>query len=199
MILEAALEVFNARGYAGATTREIAERSGCNEVLIFRHFGSKAGLFREAMLDPFSTFIERYAAARSAEVVDDPLGRARDFTRGLMESLRRNKPLLMALIAANAYEPDLLPRLKDLPGINGYFEAAAKTIRANSSTLNMNVDLAVRLPFALVAAMVLFDDWLLDRKPAFGEAELVEAAARMMTEGVLGRLPDPPDPEATEG
>ncbi len=47
-ILEAALRVFAEAGTRGATTRRIAEEAGVNEVTLFRHFGSKARLLREA-------------------------------------------------------------------------------------------------------------------------------------------------------
>lgn len=47
-ILEAALRVFAEAGTRGATTRRIAEEAGVNEVTLFRHFGSKERLLREA-------------------------------------------------------------------------------------------------------------------------------------------------------
>jgi len=43
-ILEAALEVLKADGYAGMTTAKVAARSGQNKALIGYHFGSKQGL-----------------------------------------------------------------------------------------------------------------------------------------------------------
>jgi AcrR family transcriptional regulator len=45
-LLEAALELFAARGYEGASTRLIAGRAGLPQGLIRHHFGSKEGLFR---------------------------------------------------------------------------------------------------------------------------------------------------------
>jgi len=48
-ILAAAAEVFAQHGFLGATTRRIAEAAGVNEVTIFRIFGSKEVLIREAM------------------------------------------------------------------------------------------------------------------------------------------------------
>ena len=36
-------------GYRGATTRRIAGEAGCNELTLFRHFGSKAALIHEAV------------------------------------------------------------------------------------------------------------------------------------------------------
>jgi AcrR family transcriptional regulator len=48
-ILQAAVKVFVDRSYRGATTAEIASAADCNEALIFRHFGSKTGLFVETL------------------------------------------------------------------------------------------------------------------------------------------------------
>jgi AcrR family transcriptional regulator len=49
LLLEAALKVFAEHGTRGATTRRIAHAAGVNEVTLFRHFGSKEGLLREAL------------------------------------------------------------------------------------------------------------------------------------------------------
>lgn len=43
-IIEATVELVNEKGYKGATTKEIAERAGVNEVTLFRHFGNKKGI-----------------------------------------------------------------------------------------------------------------------------------------------------------
>src|ERR1700749_5240899 len=51
-ILEAAREVFNERGYARATIREIARRAGVTHGLVMRHFGSKEQLLIEALPGP---------------------------------------------------------------------------------------------------------------------------------------------------
>jgi AcrR family transcriptional regulator len=55
-ILRAASGLFARRGYRGTTTREIAERAGINEALLFRHFPSKARLYW--------TIIEELCSAR---------------------------------------------------------------------------------------------------------------------------------------
>jgi AcrR family transcriptional regulator len=44
-ILEVASAMFARNGYQGTTTREIAERAGINEALLFRHFPSKENLY----------------------------------------------------------------------------------------------------------------------------------------------------------
>jgi AcrR family transcriptional regulator len=60
-ILAAAAALFAERGYAGATTRAIADRAGVNEVTLFRRFESKAGLLR--------ALGERLAAGSAAAAV----------------------------------------------------------------------------------------------------------------------------------
>jgi AcrR family transcriptional regulator len=44
-ILRTASGIFARKGYRGTTTREIAERAGINEALLFRHFPSKEKLY----------------------------------------------------------------------------------------------------------------------------------------------------------
>jgi AcrR family transcriptional regulator len=50
-ILQAASRVFAEKGYARATTRVLAEAAEVNEVTLFRHFGSKEGLFAAVLAE----------------------------------------------------------------------------------------------------------------------------------------------------
>src|SRR5207344_2664777 len=52
LILSGARDAFLASGYAGARTKDIAERAGITEAVIYRHFASKEELFEEAILSP---------------------------------------------------------------------------------------------------------------------------------------------------
>jgi AcrR family transcriptional regulator len=65
--------MFAGKGYAGATTREIAEQVGVSEALLFRHFGSKAQLFESSIIDPFNELIMAYIEARHGGVSPVPL------------------------------------------------------------------------------------------------------------------------------
>jgi AcrR family transcriptional regulator len=45
-LLDAALQEFSEKGFAGARVRDIAERAGVSKDLIAYHFGGKEGLYR---------------------------------------------------------------------------------------------------------------------------------------------------------
>ncbi|WP_432587034.1 TetR family transcriptional regulator [Streptomyces sp. HD1123-B1] len=47
LLLEAAMDEFAEKGYAGARVQDIADRAGVNKQLINYHFGGKEGLYKE--------------------------------------------------------------------------------------------------------------------------------------------------------
>src|SRR6476660_5120755 len=49
-IVEAAVPLFARKGFAGTTTREIAEAAGVSEALVFKHFATKTALY-DAILE----------------------------------------------------------------------------------------------------------------------------------------------------
>ncbi len=64
-ILRAAVELFSARGYEGASVSAIASRARVSHSAVFWHFGDKATLFQEAfreLLRPFVRELESGAA-----------------------------------------------------------------------------------------------------------------------------------------
>lgn len=65
-LLVQATRVFAAKGYAGASTREICEAAGVNLSAIRYYFGNKEGLFRAALCGPIWLVTERIAG------FDDP-------------------------------------------------------------------------------------------------------------------------------
>jgi AcrR family transcriptional regulator len=78
-LVDAGRALFATVGYDATTVRAIAERAGVNQALLFRYFGSKEGLFAEAVLDkatqllaevPREVLLERTLAA----VLDDEQG-----------------------------------------------------------------------------------------------------------------------------
>ena len=84
LIAASARAVFAERGFAGATTREIADRAGASEVLIFRYFGSKATLFEEIIVAPFDKLIGDFLDShRDVNSMPDRLGGNEEFIQSV--------------------------------------------------------------------------------------------------------------------
>ncbi|MEU8345724.1 TetR family transcriptional regulator [Spirillospora sp. NPDC048832] len=96
LLLDAALDEFAAKGFAGARVQDIADRAGVNKQLINYYFGGKEGLYcalgqrwleREAEFNdpsvPFDEIVVRYLR----HILDDPRGTRLNAWRGLTEDL----------------------------------------------------------------------------------------------------------------
>lgn len=62
-ILSAALAVFGARGYEGATTDDVARAAGVSQPYVVRLFGSKENLFLAAIEDALASMLRAFRAA----------------------------------------------------------------------------------------------------------------------------------------
>ncbi|WP_342001603.1 TetR/AcrR family transcriptional regulator [Microbacterium sp. LWH7-1.2] len=71
-ILVAALAVFGARGYEGATTDEVARAAGVSQPYVVRLFGSKENLFLAVLDDALARMLAGFRAALADETPHDP-------------------------------------------------------------------------------------------------------------------------------
>ena len=103
-LLDAARELFGSRDYRSTTTRDIADAAGVTEYLVFRHFGSKAGLFREALVLPFTKFVDDFGRTWQTVVPDetDEEDLAREFVGHLYDLLLEHRGLVVTLVASES-------------------------------------------------------------------------------------------------
>lgn len=59
-LVDAAVETLKSEGFSGASARAIAGRAGCNQALVFYHFGSVVDLLLAALDEVSATRFERY-------------------------------------------------------------------------------------------------------------------------------------------
>jgi AcrR family transcriptional regulator len=57
-LLGAALTLFNEKGYAAASVREIVEAAGVTKPVLYYYFGNKEGIYLELMRNSYGTFEE---------------------------------------------------------------------------------------------------------------------------------------------
>jgi len=186
LMLEAGRAVFAELGYAGASTKEIARRADVGEVLLFRHFQNKAGLFDEAVLAPLESFVDQWAGLweqhglRGATI--DEL--AEDYVRLLYGFFESNRELVTALLSARAHHPEASARLDEL------FSRLEATVREGMTEYNLPVGdpvLTVRLTFGLVLSTVVNADLLFAGDDRITRDRVVAEVTRFMLHGVAHR------------
>jgi AcrR family transcriptional regulator len=166
LLLDAARELFARQDYRSTTTREIADAAGVAEHLIFRNFGSKAALFREALVVPFATFVDDFSESWRAL---DPEGAdeeavARQFTGQLYDVFVEHRGLVITLWASQSMTDEELAEagieeINRALGVLGRNGAEGMDIRGMPSG---RADLVARSTIAMIAGMAVF------RTPFFG-------------------------------
>lgn len=168
-IISVARELFAERGYAAATTREIARVADVSETLLFRYFGDKAQLFDAVISTPFNALMEDFMAHQREKLGGalDGDGAHQMFV-AVFELFENNRELLSAAYFGRHRGEEGLPPVR---GMAPFFERAlaAQLASNGGADAGINVDTGVRLGFGMIASAVLMRDWLfagveIDRK-----------------------------------
>ena len=194
LVLDAARELFAAKGYDGTTTREISRKSSVSEPVIFGNFGSKATLFSAAVAEPFTAAIERYEESwhRPDETVESRVGR---FVKDLYELARANKVLLLSALLRRSIgdngdeEGILLDRIATV--FQGMNQDPILKDRARNYELDAPASTAATA--AMVIGVVLLEDLFFargTRKP--GRDRIIAELTNTILHGVTHRPSDHP-------
>lgn len=95
-IMQAAKDLFEIKGFAAVTTKEIADAAEVSEVTLFRHFESKRGLFEAIMhscIHPYK--IDEYLESEVKYDFDVDL---KKMAYKMMEVYRQNAPTLRMIL-----------------------------------------------------------------------------------------------------
>jgi AcrR family transcriptional regulator len=182
LLLDAARELFARRDYRSTTTREIAEAAGVSEYLLFRHFGSKAGLFREALVLPFTTFVDEFGATWQSVVPEetDEEELSRQFVGRLYDVLVDHRGLLLTLVASDGLSDEEI----ESAGIADIRRALTVLSRISAEGMQIRgmhsdqPDLPAHSTVAMIVGMVAMRSTFYGAKPPSREAivnELVQA------------------------
>lgn len=192
-LLEAARDYFQTRGYTGASVRDIAGRADVMESVLFRHFGTKAQLFERAILDPVLRFLEDYTTTWSAEATTstDPQVLVESYLRGLYDVASQNRTLILALISARQFEPELFGELNQEPALASIFEQMTDLVIMHKDAHHMKLPdpmVTTRASFSLVMGMALLDDWLFPAGTTHpGRDRIIDELVNFQLHGVAHR------------
>ncbi len=98
-LLNAAVAVLAKRGYDGATTREIADLAGVNEVTLFRRFRSKENLVEAVLARNRDRSLQALESVLSAEADSEPAACLRKVGRKLTHSAEADSDFLVLVVA----------------------------------------------------------------------------------------------------
>ena len=112
-LLEAAARIYGAAGYRGATTRRIADAAGVNEITLFRHFGSKDALIREAIMRAGTSDLPELLP----EHPRDPARELREWARTHITELRERRALIRTCMGEIAEHPGIFSSENSPPGL----------------------------------------------------------------------------------
>ncbi len=160
LALEAARTLFARQDYRNTTTKEIAEVAAVAEHLIFRHFGSKAALFNEAVVVPFLEIVDDLSVQWESIVPGPGMAEAvgREFLGGLYDLFVENRGLIMTLWGADALTAEELQET-GIADIDRAIAVLADLGAKGNDILGIDAghhDLAARSTVALVAGMAAF-------------------------------------------
>ncbi len=157
LISAAARAEFAQLGVGGATTRAIARRAQVAEHLIFSNFGSKANLFEEAVIRPFTKDFTAFLDGLDTDQ-EGVNTRNQAVVQKLYRFLRSNASFLQALVRSTGEVEGSLAHALDT-----YFALSEKRLRMfqieQPSRDAIEPRLFVRYAFGMVASAVLLDGW----------------------------------------
>jgi AcrR family transcriptional regulator len=110
-ILAAAAEVFAQHGFRGSTTRRIAEAAGVNEITIFRQFGSKEVLLREAMQHMTGSA----GLVTLPEIPSEPERELTEWSESFMQHLRLRSPIIRKTMGEIEERPEMSECASSVP------------------------------------------------------------------------------------
>lgn len=111
-ILEAAVRVFEEKGFNGATTREIAREAGVAEGTIFNYFPSKKDILKQILVKVVDTMMPEMAIRTLEQALVDSKGKdpeevLRFVLHDRFKFLRKNFTLLKIVLLETRFDADL--------------------------------------------------------------------------------------------
>jgi AcrR family transcriptional regulator len=136
-LVEAAVEVLRTDGFSAATARRIAGQAGCNQGLVFYHFGSVVNLLLAALDEVSARRRLRYEAAlQSIGKTSELVALAAQIFKEDLDS--GDAAVLVEIIAGAASTPGLGAAVKERVGPwNDFAVAALESVLGDSPILDM--------------------------------------------------------------
>jgi AcrR family transcriptional regulator len=193
-LLKAAHELFVEKGYRATTTKEISLRADVAEPTLFRHFGSKAEIFEASIIEPFTSYLERWSRSwvdYSTEATVEEL--AENLVDSLYSLIRQDRRVFQELMVARS-DPknDLYPAAVTVSehlrqGIRAVHDAGLE-IQAKRGLLNIDPPATMGAVASMIIGSVMLEDWVFPAdKRIPGRVRMVREMAGLIVDGISHR------------
>ncbi|EHB56092.1 transcriptional regulator, TetR family [Mycolicibacterium rhodesiae JS60] len=185
-MLTSARRLFSIHGYRGTSTRDVAADAGVTAAAIYRHFGSKEGLFEAAVEEPLHNTIAGFL--KDWEFLGPDRSNnstaARLFLTAFFSLLRENRELTIAYLQGRARsdtEESVLSR-----ELGSVVDRVGSAI-AGQGLAGVDVPVVVRCVTAMVLSLVLFDDFLFPPQDVPDDERVITEVVALILHGIENR------------
>ena len=168
-ILDAAMEVFAERGYAGASTSEIAKRAGVAEGTIFRHYKTKKDLLIGIVAPVFFRFAAPQLLEEVYGIFRAEYDTFEDFVRALYQNrfafTRKHQRVLRIAFQEMPFHPEVRALIEETVTTRIYaeakplierFQAKGEVIDADAASV-LRVLVTLMMGFAITRFLIAPD------------------------------------------
>lgn len=131
-IVQAAVEIFSEKGFAGSSTSEIAQKAGVAEGTIFRHYKTKKELLLSIVAPMMTKLIAPFAVKDFTKVLEADYPSVESFLRAItvnrLEFARKHFPVIKIFMHEIPFHNELREQFKDMVAVQ-VLEKAYKAIR----------------------------------------------------------------------
>lgn len=161
LILQAAAHVFGRKGYEATTTDDIAAEAGVARSVMFRHYATKADLFRAAQLQPFIDLVTTFKASLEAEIDElwDEERLMRTVVEIVYDSFRAHRNGVLAIASLQGVDDELDREAQKVLG-QAFSDVVALATAENERRgwpPQENLELSIRMVIGMVASMSVLE------------------------------------------
>ncbi|MDV7241854.1 MULTISPECIES: TetR/AcrR family transcriptional regulator [Rhodococcus] len=182
LITEAASADFLENGFDRTTIRSVARRAQVTESTVFRHFETKAELFRATAAAPLIAFVEDFARSLDVNPQQDPRDVTLRFAHGLYSLCSTNRQILISLAAGGSGGSSIEGAPLLSPCLQALVDVVHRYMEGTGYEAASDIRTTVRLTVALILGTSLAGKALFPAEIA--ESEIPPALADFILFGV---------------
>lgn len=192
-IVQAAVEIFSEKGFAGSSTSEIAQKAGVAEGTIFRHYKTKKDLLISIVAPMMTKLIAPFAIKDFTKVLEADYPTVELFLRAIivnrLEFARKHFPVIKIFMHEIPFHPDLREQFKETlaPLV---LEKAYKAIR-HFQQRGFLIELPAPTTLRMIASSIIgfiLARFLLTPEADWDEAQEIDHTIHFIMYGLAPRL-----------